>query len=70
MNTYSSGKSNLHYRAGLVLQSTIRVDTSFVKSRVDYSTAAEAALHFISDINFYDGVLMCMKLTQPEFIVK
>lgn len=57
-------------RAGLVLQSVVRADTSFVRSKVDYTVATEAALHFTSDINFYGGVLMCMKLTQPEFSIR
>lgn len=58
------------FRAGLVLQSVVRADTSFVRSRVEYTVATEAALHFTSDINFYDGVLMCLKLTQPEFAIR
>jgi hypothetical protein len=54
----------------VVLQSLVRADTSFVRSRVDYTVATEAALHFTSDINFYQGVIMCLKLTQPEFKIR
>ncbi|CAG7828228.1 unnamed protein product [Allacma fusca] len=67
---YRTANSLVENKAALVLQSTIRVDTSFVKSRVDYTVAAEASLHFTSDINFSDGVLMCLKLTQPEFNIR
>lgn len=67
---HRTANSLVENKAGLLLQSLIRVDTSFVRSRIDYTVAAESALHFTSDINFYDGVLMCLKLTQPEFIVK
>jgi len=60
----------MDFRAGVVLQSLVRADTSFVRSRVDYTVATEATLHFTSDINFYQGVIMCLKLTQPEFTIR
>ncbi|ODM98802.1 Microsomal triglyceride transfer protein large subunit [Orchesella cincta] len=67
---HRTANSLVENKAGLVLQSVVRADTSFVRSKVDYTVAAEAALHFTSDINFYDGVLMCLKLTQPEFSIR
>ncbi|XP_035709713.1 microsomal triglyceride transfer protein large subunit isoform X2 [Folsomia candida] len=67
---HRTANSLVENKAGLVLQSVVRADTSFVKSRVDYTIATEAALHFTSDINFYQGVIMCLKLTQPEFKIR
>lgn len=67
---HRTANSLVENRAGLFLQSVVRADTSFVRSRVDYTVATESALHFTSDINFYDGVLMCLKLTQPEFNIR
>jgi len=37
---------------------------------VEVTTASEASLHFTSDINFYQGFIMCLKLTQPEFTIR
>ncbi|XP_059476430.1 microsomal triacylglycerol transfer protein [Neocloeon triangulifer] len=56
--------------AGVVMQGIITVDTSFVKSMVDFNIAMEPKLNLVSDVNFYNKVALCLQLSQPDSTVK
>lgn len=56
--------------AGVSLQGRMRVDSSFVRSRVDFNIATQVSLNLQSDINFYGGNALCMQLSQPEVVIK
>ena len=56
--------------AGLTLQGSIKVDSSFVKSQVEFNIATEAKLNLMSDIDFYTNVAICLQLRSPDSIVK
>nr|XP_045590522.1 microsomal triacylglycerol transfer protein-like [Procambarus clarkii] len=55
--------------AAMVIQGVARVDTSFVQTLIEFNTGAQTQLNFISDLEFYDEVAMCLQMVQPNFEV-
>jgi len=45
----------------------MRVDSSFVRSHLEFTTAAEAKLNLVSDIDFYSNIALCLQLRSPDF---
>lgn len=60
----------LRFRAGIVMFGLLRVDTSFVQSKVEFTMSTEPKLDLESDIEFASGVAVCLRLTQPTTIFK
>ncbi|XP_042223362.1 microsomal triglyceride transfer protein large subunit-like isoform X3 [Homarus americanus] len=55
--------------AAMVIQGVARVDTSFVQTLIEFNTGAQTQLNFITDLDFYDEVVMCLQMVQPNFEV-
>ncbi|KAJ4438443.1 hypothetical protein ANN_14388, partial [Periplaneta americana] len=65
------GKSRNAYRvAGVTVQGIMRVDSSFVRSQVEFNIATEAKLNLVSNIDFYSNVALCLQLRSPDSVVK
>ncbi|XP_066994605.2 microsomal triacylglycerol transfer protein isoform X2 [Anabrus simplex] len=56
--------------AGLLLQGLLKVDTSFVRSQIEFNVATEANLSLVSDIDFYNNIALCLQLQQPNSVLK
>nr|CAD7461843.1 unnamed protein product [Timema tahoe] len=56
--------------AGIALQGLIKVDTSFVRSQVEFNLATEVKLNLVSDIDFYGNLALCLQLKQPDSVVR
>ncbi|KAJ8941576.1 hypothetical protein NQ314_010350 [Rhamnusium bicolor] len=56
--------------AGIVLIGLIKIDTSFVKSQVEFSASIEPKLTLQTDIDFSSNVHLCMRLAQPDSIFR
>lgn len=63
-------KSFYIYSAGIFLQGIMRVDTSFVRSKIEFNVATEVKLNLQSDLNFYNEISLCMQLSQPDSLIK
>lgn len=46
------------------------VDTSFVRSQIEFSASIEPKLHLKSDIDFSGNINLCMRVTQPDTIFR
>lgn len=57
-------------RAAWALDGSLTVVTPFVKSSVDFDVATEGKIDFVTDVNFYDGLSMCLRMGQDEFKIK
>ncbi|XP_071534399.1 microsomal triglyceride transfer protein large subunit isoform X1 [Panulirus ornatus] len=55
--------------AALVIQGVARVDSSFVQTLIEFNTGAQTQLNFVTDLDFYDEVIMCLQMVQPNFEV-
>ncbi|XP_069705721.1 microsomal triacylglycerol transfer protein isoform X2 [Periplaneta americana] len=56
--------------AGVTVQGIMRVDSSFVRSQVEFNIATEAKLNLVSNIDFYSNVALCLQLRSPDSVVK
>lgn len=56
--------------AGLSIQGVAKVDTSFVRSQVEFNVATEVKLNLVSDIDFYNSIALCLQLKQPDSVVR
>jgi hypothetical protein len=56
--------------AGITVQGIMRLDSSFVRSQVEFNIATEAKLNLVSDIDFYSNVALCLQLRSPDSVVK
>lgn len=56
--------------AGLSLTGLTRVDSTFVRSQVEFNLATEPRLNLVSNLDFYSGMALCMQLKQPDTILK
>lgn len=52
--------------AAMVIQGVARVDNSFIQALIEFNTGAQAQLNFISDLEFYEDIMMCLKMVQPN----
>ncbi|KAI9556949.1 hypothetical protein GHT06_016743 [Daphnia sinensis] len=49
------------------LDGSLRLDTPFVKSSVDFTTNAASRVDFVNDVSFANGILLCLRMGQAEF---
>ncbi|KAK7870894.1 hypothetical protein R5R35_005486 [Gryllus longicercus] len=61
-----NAQSLVEKNVALLLQGLLRVDSSFVRSQVEFNVATEPRLELSSDVDFYDKVALCMQLRQPD----
>ncbi|XP_045138824.1 microsomal triglyceride transfer protein large subunit-like isoform X1 [Portunus trituberculatus] len=52
--------------AAMVIQGVARVDSSFIQTLIEFNVGTQAQLNFMSDLEFYDDVMMCLKMVQPN----
>jgi hypothetical protein len=53
-----------------MIQGVMRVDSSFVRSQVEFTISTEAKLNLVSDIDFYNNIALCLQLRSPDSIIK
>ena len=46
----------------MVIQGVARVDSSFIQTLIEFNVGTQAQLNFMSDLEFYDDVMMCLKM--------
>lgn len=49
---------------------SLTLDTSFVKSKVEFSTGIETELNLQSNVDFSSKVKICMRLSQPDMMLR
>lgn len=52
--------------AAMVIQGVARVDSSFIQALIEFNIGSQAQLNFMSDLDFYEEVMMCLKMVQPD----
>ncbi|KAG0704324.1 Microsomal triglyceride transfer protein large subunit [Chionoecetes opilio] len=52
--------------AAMVIQGVARVDSSFIQALIEFNIGSQAQLNFMSDLEFYEDVMMCLKMVQPD----
>ncbi|XP_051897596.1 microsomal triglyceride transfer protein-like [Pristis pectinata] len=61
-------KTNIRSRGALVINSIIRVDTTFVQVGVESNSEATVSLDFVSSVKFIDSpILICLQLLNGPF---
>lgn len=61
-------KTNIRSRGALVINSVIKVDTTFVQAGVKSNSEATAALDFVSSVKFLDSpILICLQLLNGPY---
>ena len=50
------------FRAAMVIQGVARVDSSFIQALIEFNVGTQAQLNFMSDLEFYEEVMMCLKM--------
>lgn len=48
----------------------MKVDTSFVKTFVDFNASLEPKLQLNADIDFSSDVMLCLRLNQPDALFR
>lgn len=49
------------------LDGSLRLDTPFVKSSIDFTSSAASRVDFVNDVSFANGILLCLRMGQAEF---
>jgi len=62
--------SLVNQNAAMVMNGLLRVDTSFVQSRVEFFASMEPKLDLESDIEFSSNIAVCLRLKQPSILFK
>ncbi|XP_018566345.1 microsomal triglyceride transfer protein large subunit [Anoplophora glabripennis] len=65
-----NAESLVEKSAGIVVMGSIKIDTSFVKSQIEFNTSIEPKLNFQTNIDFSSNVHLCIRLTQPDSLFK
>lgn len=55
--------------AAMIVQGVARVDSSFVQTLIEFNSGGQTQLNFVTDLEFYDEVIMCLQMVQPNFEV-
>jgi len=55
------------FRASWKLEGSLDLATPFIKSSVDFTLGAQAKIDFVTDVNFGDGLLACLRMGQSQF---
>lgn len=53
-----------------MLSGTVKVDTGFIRTFVDFSGSLEPKLQLNADIDFSSDVMLCLRLQQPEVVFR
>lgn len=67
---YRNAQSLVDLKAGVVIQGGTRVRSDFVLSTAEFSMTMEPTLELATDVDFYGPISLCMRLSQPENVVK
>lgn len=58
------------FRAGIIVLGMIKLNTIFVRSRVEFSLSVEPKLSLQADIDFSLKTKLCMRLSQPDSLFR
>ncbi|CAG0920976.1 unnamed protein product [Notodromas monacha] len=67
---YKTAHSVIDEKAAFVIRGYAVADTPFVESRLEFSLAADSELRLNADSDFSDKTVMCMRMSQPELVLK
>ncbi|CAG0899879.1 unnamed protein product [Darwinula stevensoni] len=67
---YKTCHSNVDTRAGVVIRGRVSADTPFVQSKIEVTLAAQPQLDIVSDMDFSEKTMMCLQMSQPDFVLK
>lgn len=59
-----------HTSAAWQLDGSLRLDTPFVRSSIDFTTSAASRVNFVNDVSFANGILLCLRMGQAEFHIE
>lgn len=48
----------------------MKIDTSFIKTSVDFTASLEPKLQLNADIDFSSDVMLCLRLNQPDVLFR
>lgn len=65
-----NAQSLVDLKAGITIQGGTKVRSDFVQSMVEFSMSMEPKLELATDVDFSGPVSLCMRLSQPENVVK
>lgn len=65
-----NAQSLVDLKAGVAIQGGTKVRSDFVQSMAEYSMTIEPKLELSTDVDFSGPVSLCMRLSQPESLVK
>ncbi|CAG0914912.1 unnamed protein product [Notodromas monacha] len=67
---YKTAHSLIDNRAAFVIRGQATADTSFVQSQLEFNLAADSQLQLVTDSDFSDKTVMCIQMSQPQFLLK
>ncbi|XP_017781565.1 PREDICTED: microsomal triglyceride transfer protein large subunit [Nicrophorus vespilloides] len=65
-----NAESLVEKSSAILVVGTMRVDNSLVRSEIEFVVSIEPKLNLQTDIDFYNDIMLCMRLTQPETILR
>lgn len=65
-----NAQSLVEMGAGMAIQGTSKILTNFVHSRAEFTLTAEPKLELASDLDFSGLISLCMRLVQPQTVIK
>ncbi|XP_017890463.1 microsomal triglyceride transfer protein large subunit-like [Ceratina calcarata] len=65
-----NAQSLVDLKAGIVVQGGTKVKSDFVQSMAEFSMTLEPKLELATDVDFSGPVSLCMRLSQPENLIK
>ena len=65
-----NANSLVEMQAGIAIQGNSRILTNFVQSRAEFSLTMEPKLELATDVDFSGPVSLCMRLAQPDTIIR
>lgn len=58
------------FSAGIFLTGSMKIDTNFVRTLVEFTSSLEPQLKLESDIDFSANMRACLKLSQVDVLLK
>lgn len=65
-----NAESLVQKTGGIVVIGVNAIDTSFIKTQVEFSSSIETKLDLQTDIDFSSNAQLCMRLTQPDSVFR
>lgn len=65
-----NAKSLVEMGAGIAIQGSSKILTNFVQSRAEFTLTLEPKLELATDVDFSGPVSLCMRLGQPQTVIK